>query len=290
MTMPVAMRLQLAVVLAAWQPGDDAPLRPQRKLPPAILNVAADPPPLIAWQVVSWGDEEWPAVAPQRYLVRAAPVVAAAMPYTPAWLGTAVAAWAVPGDAVQPQRYVARPGAPPPSVDNPPPLRPGSFSAIYAAWTIAPPTEFLAGLSAKLQPPTPGPVSQPVVVHASVVFTGRTVRTVLCQRVALYQGDLWPIGGTLTNGDGTPFDARPPATLEWKLEDLAGNLVVDLSLGAGIVATDAVNGLIAIPVSAAQTAPILPGQYRHQLRATDAAGNPFVMWTGAIDVRKSFFV
>jgi hypothetical protein len=113
-----------------------------------------------------------------------------------------------------------------------------------------------------------------------------------------YQGDEWLIDGLLHDALGNPFNLAG-CGVAWRLEDAAGNVVLDLNLSNGVqIMGSAANGEILITVAPSVSATIPPSApsatppvvYRDQLRVIDAAGNPSTQWVGPIGVKKSFFV
>lgn len=109
------------------------------------------------------------------------------------------------------------------------------------------------------------------------------------------RGDTFPIAGCCADAVGAPLDLTG-ATIEWKLQsvpadsDLAPAVVLDLTNGVagGIAVTNEMLGELAITITAAQSAALIPGRYRDQLRVTLAGGTVSTQWVGFIDILESF--
>jgi hypothetical protein len=104
------------------------------------------------------------------------------------------------------------------------------------------------------------------------------------------QATTWEIQGNLSYADGSPFDlATPGASVQWKVEDSSGNIIVQASSGGGTITFTGVPGqcLIILPAAATNKA---VGSYADQLQATDSTGYTSLQWSGQFSVTKSFFV
>jgi hypothetical protein len=116
---------------------------------------------------------------------------------------------------------------------------------------------------------------------------------------AFTSGDTYPIYACLHYADGSPFNLGAGAVIEWEMQDCDGNVVLELTLaGGGIIVTDPGDTppnkcLITITptpiLSGGQSAAIMPGKYKDQLRAIDPSGFVSTQAVGSIEVRKSFF-
>lgn len=109
--------------------------------------------------------------------------------------------------------------------------------------------------------------------------------------LAFKRGDTWEIDASLHYADGSPFNLGAGAVAEWKVEDGAGNVVLDLSIAnGGIVVIPDKPGQCLITVTPVQSAAVAAGKYSDELRAIDPTGFVSTQAVGSIDVRKSFFV
>lgn len=102
-------------------------------------------------------------------------------------------------------------------------------------------------------------------------------------------GDTWKITGLLTYADGSPFNLGAGCSIEWALQNSAGNTVLTLSLGSGVTVVDPDNGVCLITVTPLQSTAISVGSFVDQLRAVDPASQVSTQWQGPIDVYASFF-
>src|SRR5262249_12446931 len=98
------------------------------------------------------------------------------------------------------------------------------------------------------------------------------------------ESDTWEIQGVLHYADGTPFNLGAGCNIVWGMKDSTGSVVLELSLGSGIVVLDATAGTCLITVSPAQSQAIGAGNYTDQLQATDPTGYVSTQWTGPINV------
>jgi len=103
------------------------------------------------------------------------------------------------------------------------------------------------------------------------------------------QGDTWQLQGNLHYADGTPFNLGVGCSIEWGLQNSAGQVIFTLALNAGITVLDPVNGICLITVTPAQSDGIIAGAYVDQLQATDPSGLVSTQWTGPISVAAAFF-
>jgi hypothetical protein len=112
-------------------------------------------------------------------------------------------------------------------------------------------------------------------------------------RSAFTCGDTFPIYACLHYADGSPFNLGAGAVIEWEMQDCDGNVVLELTLaGGGIIVTDPGDtppNKCLITITALQSAAIMPGKYKDQLRAIDPSGFVSTQAVGSIEVRKSFF-
>ena len=106
--------------------------------------------------------------------------------------------------------------------------------------------------------------------------------------VAFHVGDTWEIAGTCNSANGPPINLAG-ATVEWILEDAAGNIVFNFSLSSGIAVISAATGEILITVTPSQSQSVAPGRCKDSLRVTDSGGIVSTQWVGFIDVRQSLF-
>jgi hypothetical protein len=110
---------------------------------------------------------------------------------------------------------------------------------------------------------------------------------------AFTSGDTFPIYACLHYRDGSPFNLGAGAVIEWEMQDCDGNVVLELTLASGgIMVTDPGDTPpyeCLITITALQSAAIMPGKYKDQLRATDPSGFVSTQAIGSIEVRKSFF-
>jgi hypothetical protein len=105
-----------------------------------------------------------------------------------------------------------------------------------------------------------------------------------------YQGNDWEIEGTLAYADGTPFDLSSGATVQWRLANSAGAVVLDYALGSGIAVLDATAAKVLIRVDEITSAALAAGPYVDELRASDPSGFTSTQWRGRVDVKTSLFV
>ncbi len=103
-------------------------------------------------------------------------------------------------------------------------------------------------------------------------------------------GDTWPIQGNLAYADGTPFDLGAGCSIQWSLEDSAGNTVLSYALGTGITVLDAAAGTCLVTVPPADSATVAIGAYVDQLQAVDPTGLVSTQFTGPVNAYQSFFV
>ena len=97
-------------------------------------------------------------------------------------------------------------------------------------------------------------------------------------------GTDWEMTACLLDSGRDPLNLAG-ASLQWKLDSLDGTAnYLNASLGSGITVTDAGTSTILVDVSAADTASLLPGEYRDWLFVTLASGAKLPMWTGIIRV------
>lgn len=118
-------------------------------------------------------------------------------------------------------------------------------------------------------------------------------------------GDTFPIAGVCNDAAGNILDLSGALLVEWKLEPapprdcddddddeastpVAPTVALDLTVGSGIAITNAPLGEVEITVTAAQSAMLLPGRYRDQLRVITADGTTTTQWVGFIDVKPTF--
>ena len=108
------------------------------------------------------------------------------------------------------------------------------------------------------------------------------------QDVTIYGGSTVAIDLTLFAADGTPLDITG-STLEW---GMAPKGAVDATVtkttanSAQIQVTNAAGGLATVHLLPADTATLV-GEYRHELRITDAGGNIETLLTGTLTIRTS---
>lgn len=79
-------------------------------------------------------------------------------------------------------------------------------------------------------------------------------------------GDDWQLNVQLVDHNGVPFDLSIGSpTIKWSLVSAAGETVLT-ETDVEIVIVDAVNGMVAIRVLAANTSPLVEGRYVDQIR------------------------
>jgi hypothetical protein len=104
---------------------------------------------------------------------------------------------------------------------------------------------------------------------------------------SFFLGDDWQIIGRLTDENGVALDPTGASSATWKLDDETGtSSLFNLTLGAGVTIGADPTGISAVPVAlitlpAAQTATLMPGTYRDQLRLV-LAGVTSTFWQGQI--------
>jgi hypothetical protein len=103
-----------------------------------------------------------------------------------------------------------------------------------------------------------------------------------------YAGDDWMISASCADGDGNPIDLTS-ATVTWRLNDLNGVNLLELTVGNGIalvenVSGDLIVGQCIIEVDHARTAGLLAGSYSDQLKVIDGNGRAWTQFRGRIDV------
>jgi hypothetical protein len=111
----------------------------------------------------------------------------------------------------------------------------------------------------------------------------------LHEPLAFYAGDSWEIEVACHYADGAPFNLGAGAAVEWSLSDAKGNVVVSMSLGAGIAVLDGAATpphRCLITLSPEQSAALAAGEYRDRTVATDPAGLVSTQAVGAIRVKK----
>jgi hypothetical protein len=104
-------------------------------------------------------------------------------------------------------------------------------------------------------------------------------------------GDDWFIEVECKSADGSPLDLRG-AEVEWRLTDMAGNTIFDLTVGAGVAIEPAFPpvpypNVVMIRLLPAQTSQIVPGRYQDRTRVRSAHGIVSTQSTGPIDARAS---
>ncbi len=103
------------------------------------------------------------------------------------------------------------------------------------------------------------------------------------------ESDTWEIQGNLAYADGTPFNLGAGCAISWGLKDSTGAVVLELSLGSGIIVLNAAGGICLITVAPSQSEAVGVGAYTDQLQATDPSGYVSTQWAGPINVTASFF-
>lgn len=121
-----------------------------------------------------------------------------------------------------------------------------------------------------------------------LLLVGRLGAAALVATLAFYPGDQWVVYGAAVALDGGPVNLTG-SLIEWKLEDATGAVVFYFTSNDSVVIVNPDNGLFTIAISSSLTAAIVPGTYTHQCRVTQS-GVPHTIWTGSIQVKKSFFV
>lgn len=104
------------------------------------------------------------------------------------------------------------------------------------------------------------------------------------QNVKTYAGDDVIINVSITDETAAPLDITG-ATFAYVIAgDEGGTAIVTKTVGAGIVVTSALTGLVSIHVSHTDTSGLL-GAYWHQIVMTDTGGNLSTITTGEIVFR-----
>ena len=96
-------------------------------------------------------------------------------------------------------------------------------------------------------------------------------------------GDSWELFITQLRGDDRPLNLTDVG-MTWRLDSLAGENVLELSIGAGIRVIDARTGVLYGLVPGALTDTVPPGDYIDRLRVTFADGRAFTEWRGEFRV------
>lgn len=167
---------------------------------------------------------------------------------------------------------------------------PGVFAVGFAGTIIARTSQSLTQIACTIYGRGVAPVVQGRAAYA-IVF-GRDCG---CEMAKFHppeyfeQGDTWQIKGILSYGDGTPFNLGAGCSIQWGLQNSAGQLALDLSLNSGITVLDAANGICLITVTPVQSEAIAVGQYTDQLQATDPTGLVSTQWKGPVNVEAAFF-
>jgi hypothetical protein len=103
-----------------------------------------------------------------------------------------------------------------------------------------------------------------------------------------YVGDQWQIVFACHKSDGTVLDLTG-ATAEWRLDDFDGvNILTKTTADALAILPPATDGLCALTLDGdADTAAILPGYYRDQLRVVTGDGVRTTQSSGRIEAIES---
>ncbi len=87
----------------------------------------------------------------------------------------------------------------------------------------------------------------------------------------MVSGDTKKLKITINNSDDTPYDITGSTDIKWQLF-INNTPEISKDLGAGIIITDGVNGILTISIDPADT-DNLEGTYFHELQIKDASGN-----------------